>query len=121
MANVLSRTAPYVYLTSVNDPLYPPQDWIINPDLSAVRGFDPKYWSVTGDTVSLLSQAERDAIDAAEETARLDSIADELTQTQSILRAFAEVVLDEFNTLRSEHSLAPRTLSQLRNAVRGKL
>lgn len=145
MADVLSRTQPYRLLRSVHTPDYPAIDWIIEPDLSAVRGFDPKYWTVSGDTVSLLSQAERDAIDAAEQTAKLDSIADELTRTQSVTRAFAEVVADEFNrhaekingiltAIDGANNLADvksaigaisdmptRTLQDLRDAVRGKL
>ena len=97
-------------------------DWIHAPDLDAVTGFpDTKYWIVTGDVVSLMSQAARDALDAAADTVQLDSIADELTQTRTFIRAFAEVVLDEINNLRSQHALPPRTLTQLRNAVRGKL
>ncbi len=96
-------------------------DWIHAPDLSAVTGFDSKYWIITGDVVSLMDQASRDVLDAAAEAAKLDSIADQLTQTRTIIRAFAEVVLDEINILRSQHSLSARTLTQLRNAVRGKL
>lgn len=95
----------------------PQVNYISEPDLSAVAGFPEKYWIITGDVISLMSQAERDAVDAALEGAQLDSIADELTN----MRAFAEVVLDEINDLRGEHSLQPRTLAQLRNAVRSKL
>ena len=96
-------------------------DWIHAPDLSAVTGFASKYWIVTGDVVSLMDQATRDAIDATAETIQLDAIADELTQARTILRAFAEVVLDEINLLRAQHSLPARTLAQLRTAVRSKL
>ena len=121
MSNVVSRTPPHRYLRSVNDPDYPPADWIHNPDLSAVTGFDTKYWTVSGDDVLLLDQSARDAIDAAEVEARKDSTADQTDAVGSFDRAFAEVVLDEINLLRAEHSLAPRTLSQLKTAVRGKL
>lgn len=38
-----------------------------------------------------------------------------------ILKAFALVVLDEVNLLRSQHGLAPRTTEQLRTAVKNKL
>jgi hypothetical protein len=36
-------------------------------------------------------------------------------------RAFALVVLDEINTLRAQHSLAARTVTQLKTALRNKL
>src|SRR3990167_6362814 len=63
-ASVLNRTTKQ-YLTSANTPDYPTVDWIIEPDLSAVTGFDSRYWTITGDVVTLKSQAERDAVDAA--------------------------------------------------------
>ena len=96
-------------------------EWILNPDLSAVTGQPTKYWIITGDVVTLMNQAARDGVDAATQSARLDSVANELDQTQTIMRAFAEVVLDEINILRDQHSLTPRTLAQLKTAVRGKL
>ena len=65
MANVLNRTSKQ-YRASVNTPDFPVQDWIINPDISAVVGFDRKYWIITGDSVTLMDQTARDALDAAE-------------------------------------------------------
>ncbi len=99
----------------------PRAKYIENPDISAVTGFSNRYWTIIGDVISLMSQSERDAVDVAEEQAQLDAIADELQQVRTLTRAFAEVVLDEINLLRSQHSLSARTLTQLRNAVRGKL
>ena len=96
MASVLNR-ATKEYLASANTPDFPVSDWIINPDLSAVRGFDLRYWVISGDAVSLMSPAERDALDAARETSRLDALAAEIEQQQTIMRAFAEVLLDELN------------------------
>ena len=121
MANVLSRTPPYRYLRSVNSPEYPALDWIFNPDMSPTIGFDPRYWTVAGDVVSVVDQAARDAIDAAEAVARKDAIADELDRAETFMRAFAGVLLDEINTLRSQHALAARSLAQLKTGVRGKL
>lgn len=123
----------------------PEANYIEEPDLSAVTGFDKKHWTITGDVVSLMSQAERDAVDEAEETARLDAIADEIDAIQTYSRAFAEVVLDEFNShalkinaildaIDSSNNLSEvktaieaisdypqRTLAQLKTALRGKL
>jgi len=120
MANVLNRSTKQ-FITSANTPDYPVGEWIINPDMSAVVGEPSKYWIITGDNVTLMDQAARDAVDAAEETAQLDSIADELDQTRTIMRAFAEVVLDQVNDLRADHGRNALTLAQLKAAVRGKL
>jgi len=68
MATVLNRSTKAV-LRSVNTPEYPESGWIINPDLSAVEGYDAKYWTLNGDAVELMTQAERDAVDAAEQAA----------------------------------------------------
>jgi len=120
MASVLNRTTRQ-YLQSVNTPDYPTLDWIIEPDLSAVVGFAAKYWIITGDVVTLMDQAARDAVDAAELEASRDSTTNGLDQVESLDRAFALVILDEINTLRALHSLADRSIAQLKTALRNKL
>lgn len=99
----------------------PVTNYVRNPDEAAIESQPSKYWILTGDAFTLMDQAARDAVDAAEEVASLDAIADQLDQTRSIMKAFAEVVLDEINGLRDLHSLNPRTLAQLKTAVRSKL
>ena len=99
MADVLHRTTKD-YRRSVSTPDYPSQDWIINPDLSAVAGQPVKYWTITGDVVSLMSQAERDAVDAAEAAAAITADKDAnkaQLDAERVLRAVALVALDEFN------------------------
>lgn len=66
MADVLHRTTKD-FKRSVNTPEYDPATWIINPDLSAVQGVFRKYWKIDGDTVSEMTQAEKDAVDAQEQ------------------------------------------------------
>lgn len=129
MANVLNRTTgtafPYKkdYRTSVNDPEYDTADWIHNPDLSSVSGFDSIYWDISGDAVSLANGGERNSRDAeiaaAQVTAskefeksRLDDI-----QGERVLRGIVKVLVDELNILRSQHSLPDRTLAQARTAI----
>lgn len=68
MAAVINRTT-LVYHKSVNTPDYPPADWIINPDMSAVEGVSKIYWKVVGDTVVEMDQSEKDAVDAAQAAA----------------------------------------------------
>lgn len=96
MANVLNRTT-REFLRSVHEPNYPVEDWIINPDLDAVDGFDSRYWIITGDVVTLMSQAARNAVDAAALEAQRDAIANMFTNPEDVLRAFMRVVLNEFN------------------------
>lgn len=55
-----------VYLTSVNTPDYEEQpNTLINPDLSGVSEIAQAYWKVSGTDVVEMTQAEKDAIDAA--------------------------------------------------------
>lgn len=96
-------------------------NYIEDPDLSAVTGQPRRYWKVAGDTVSLATAGEQTAIDAALLEAARDARSNELDELEAILRAFAMVLLDEFNVLRAQHSLADRTISQLKTAVRNKL
>ncbi len=146
MPNFLHRTSKQS-LRSVSYPDLPEPiaNYIEEPDLSAVEGQPVKYWIIIGDVISLVDLATRDSIDAAAETTRLDNIADELDHTQTIMRAFAETVLDEFNSVAnkvnqildaidSANNLTQlksnvaaitdrpqRTLAQLKSAVRSKL
>ena len=96
-------------------------EYIEEPNLTAVQGQPSKYWVISGDTVSLMPQAARDVVDAALLSASRDSTANQLGRIEDVLRAFALTVLDEINVLRSQHSLSPRTIAQLKNAVRSKL
>jgi len=144
MANVLNRTSKQ-YVASANTPEYPVAEWIINPDLSGVVGVPTKYWSISGDTVMEMSQAEKDAVDTAETEAFRDGTAERVDQVEDIIRALSLVLLDELN-LHAERtngiltaidngaSLAAiktavlaiqdvplRTIQQLKNGLRSKL
>lgn len=144
MASVLHRTTKQ-YIPSANTPDYPVEQWIHNPDLTAVQGYPSQYWIITGDTVTLMSQAERDAVDAATLNASRDSTAAVLEQPEAYPRGYALVALDELNAhalktnaildavdaattladLKSRVSLISdypqRTIQQMQNAVRNKL
>lgn len=120
MAAVLHRVT-REYHPSANTPDFLVVDWIINPDLSAVGTFPPKYWVISGDAVSLMDQAARDAIDAAALDASRDARIATLDRSEDLLRAFARVMLDEINTLRAGAGLQPRSLGQLKTAMRAKL
>jgi Cdc6-like AAA superfamily ATPase len=53
--------------------------------------------------------------------ARLDNIANQIDSAVDYTQAFALVVLDEINAVRSNAGLATRTAAQLKTAVRNKL
>jgi len=62
MSDVINRTTKD-FLLSVNTPDYSIEDWIINPDLSALEGVPQKYWKISGDTVVEMDQSEKDIVD----------------------------------------------------------
>lgn len=61
MAAVIHRTTLQL-LQSVNTPDYPPEVWIVNPDVPTCA---KKYWKIDGDKVIEMSKAEKAAVDAA--------------------------------------------------------
>lgn len=72
MADWLHRpTKQLVFSTPPTELLNPIGEYIEGPDLSAVVGFASKYWIITGDLVTLMDQASRDAVDVAEAAASL--------------------------------------------------
>ena len=101
----------------------PAANYIEEPDLTEVTGWPTKYWIVTGDVVTLMDQAARDAVDAAELEVSRDSEASQLDDLEAVLRAFMLIVLDEINILRTDPSttLPARTAQQLRNSIRNRL
>lgn len=62
--------------------------------------------------------ADADAVEAAEIIARPIRIADEALVGNKALRALALTLLDEINILRTKAGLQPRTVTQLKIAVR---
>ena len=99
----------------------PIANYVEEPDLSAVIAEPVKYWQLAGDIFSLVDQTTRDSIDADILTALRDTLADEIDRLETFMRAFALVVLDEFNVLRDLHGLPDRTVAQLKAALRSKM
>lgn len=128
MANVLNRTTKQ-FLTSVNTPDFPLVDWIHNPDLSSVTGFASKYWEISGDSVGLMDQAERDALDASEASALLDAARAEAKReydtviegAHKLIKAVALVALDQINVLRGDLSRPAITVAQMKTAIENKV
>lgn len=93
-------------------------------DPSSLELVVPDAAQATLDTALVNYAANQVAIDAAFTQARtdeaLDRERDEL-DNQKILKALAELLVDEFNILRALHSLPLRTFAQLRTAIRNKV
>lgn len=131
MANVIHRTT-FEYRESVNSPDYPEVDWLHDPDVSALASVERKYWKVVGDTVVEMSQAEKDAVDAAIAAAQLASqvaeakdIVDAALRWKGSMerayRALVLVTLSEINILRAAAGLSARTADQVKTAIKNEI
>lgn len=110
MANVAIFKSGQVprYLLSVNTPDYDQDpDVLVNPDVSAVASVPLKYWKRVGDLIEEMTQAEKDAVDAAEQSASLaverqaaSDKKDDPTAEGIEWRAVVLLLLDEINNLR---------------------
>ena len=102
MANVVNRTTKQ-YLKSVNTPEYDVADWIINP---VVPNTDSKYWTITGDVITEMSQGEKDAVDAAETAARVAQIKQQLKdrfdQEDDNTKALGLLMLELYDLIKAE-------------------
>ena len=113
----------------------PLANYIEDPDLSAVEGVPNRYWIITGDVISEMSQAEKDAVDAAILTAARDAeIQAEIDELESVMRQLVKLMVSELNILRQQFntttgevsqatntSFADRTLAQVRTQLRNDL
>ena len=88
----------------------PVANYIEDPDLSAVTGFPSKYWIITGDVITLMDQASRDAVDAAEDT-----------QTRVDLRADAVVDVDDATLSGMELRAVIETLNKRDNYLTNRV
>lgn len=136
MGNFLHRTTKQ-YLRSVppNELAEPLANYISCPDLSAVEGFSSRYWIITGDVISLMTQAQRDAVDVATESARRDvRVEEDIDRLESVLRQIVKMMVSEINILRQQFNtttgevnqlttttFSDRTLQQVRNQLRSGL
>ena len=123
MPNYLHRiTKDYQVSVSPASLSEPEVSYIKDPDVSSVAGFETRYWVIAGDIVSLMSGSARAAVDAvALENSRDNAMTSQVDDTESVLRAFATVVMNELNVLREQHELPDRTFVQLRTAMRNEL
>jgi len=83
-----------------------PGSWTTTENFNSIRADLPELSLILNPLrhISVKRQQAKDKIDS-----------------EIVLRAFAEVVIDEFNILRAEHGLAARSLSQLVTAIKSKI
>ena len=124
MADVIHPTT-LKYLKSVNTPEYPPP-WVVNPDMSQVLGILPPQhwkWDTPANRPVPMTAGEIAAYEAGVLDAQADAEVAPLSDANlpDLLRALALVVMDEVNNLRALHGSAPRTVSQLKAALKAKM
>jgi len=120
MGNFLHRTTK-AYLQSTSPGSLPEAlaNYISMPDMSAVEGVPSKYWVITGDTVSEMSQAEKDAVDEAVLSSQRDSAVETaIEDLEGNYRQLVKLMLKEINILRAKHNLADRTIAQFKTQIR---
>lgn len=123
MGNYVHRTTKqYLQSYSPNDLPEPLANYIESPDLSNVVGVPTKYWVITGDVITEMSQPEKDAVDAALLSAGRDAVIQrEIDDLESVMRQLVKLMVSEINILRQQHALADRTLAQVRTQLRDDL
>ena len=103
-------------------------DVLVDADLSAVAGVSRKYWKHVAGSIVEYTAVEKTAQDAADVAAadvnlRTGAKAqfDGLDTRALFLRAFADILREEINSLRTLHSLPDRTLAQLKTAIQNRV
>jgi hypothetical protein len=104
-------------------------DFVISPDLSLLIDLvSRRYWKHDSGSIVEYTQAEKDAQDASEAVAHDASVREGAESglvgfhgDALLLRAFADVIKDEINVLRAQHSLPDRTLAQLKSAINSRI
>jgi len=79
---------------------------------------------INGDVVTLATPAEQTVIDdaiAATRAAKGKEEEKNRFDNERLLKAFAELVMDQFNVLRAIEGLPDLTFAQLRTAIRNKI
>jgi hypothetical protein len=136
MGNYLHRTTKqYLQSWSPNDLPDPLANYIEEPDLSAVEGVPNRYWIITGDVITEMSQGEKDALDAqALSDGRDAAIQEQIDGLDSVMRQLTKLFVSEINILRQQFNtttgetnqvtdtaFADRTLAQVRTQLRNDL
>lgn len=90
-------------------------DWEYQPDMSAVEGWEAKYWERPGDTVLLMDADARDVVDAAEKEASDTARVDELDNV------LARTLLEKINVLETNAGIKNTTFDEIKTEAKAKL
>lgn len=101
-----------------NTPDFLKTDWIHWPDMIQVERYLSKYWIITGDKVSLMSQTYRDAIDAVELNISKDNTIAIFEDKTSWEQGLLEILVEQFNLRPAGSEL---TVQILKDQIRNKL
>jgi len=136
MGDYLHRTTKqYLQSVSPNSLAEPLANYIEDPNLSAVVGVPSRYWIITGDIVTEMSQGQKDAVDAASlSDTRDEDVAAQIDDIESVMRQMAQMMVRELNIIRqqintttaesnqlTDTALADRTMAQVRSQIRSDL
>ena len=135
MADYVHKTTLALHLSM--DPSDLPEavgNYLVNPDMTVVgtgvgNGFHAtvpfQYWKLDepGNAVLEMTAGEKAAVDAAAAAALIvgEKESAKVEIDRRVFKAFLELQIEAFNTLRAFHSLAPYTMDQLRTALRDKV
>lgn len=148
MSNFVNRND-LSFVRSGNDPEFPDPPWLVvapgSGNDTVINTVPQQYRKIAGDVLSEMTQAEKDAVDAAALDAARDAIAAQFDAQEDTFRAFALALLDELNNhatkinsildaIDNANNLGDvktavgaitdypqRTVAQMKAAVRGKL
>ena len=102
------RTDKTVCKSSVDDAVHFDSNWIVDADLSNVVDVPPRFWNITGDTITEMTESQKDVVRAERQAARRDALAAKLDSDFD--RAIALVMLHLINETR-------QTVNDLRDAI----
>lgn len=88
-------------------------DFIINPDLSGVIGVPNKYWNIVGDTITEMSQPEKDAVDVADAAKAADNL-----EAESQFGIQKHILAALVKTINIRIPGNPITAQELKDAIR---
>ena len=108
MKTCVHRTEKWVRQVKDADAAQFSDEWIIDADLSGVLDVPPRFWLITGDTISEMSEAQKAAVREELQAARKDALAAKIDSDFD--RAIALVMLQLINETR-------QSVNDLRDAI----